>query len=363
MINFNDFKEEYYSIGSEIESSIQRVISSGWYILGKELNSFEKMFAKYLGVKFCLGVGSGTDALSISLKSLGIGIGDEVITSSFTAYPTITGIINSGATPVLVDINIENALMNYKFIEEKINKKTKAILPVHLYGQCCDIHSIQEIASKYKLKIVEDCAQSAGATYKNRKAGTFGDIGAFSFYPTKNLGAYGDAGAITTDSEDLYLKAKLIRNYGQEDRYNHKLNGYNSRLDEIQAAILSTKLKYLDEWNKKRFKIASKYRKNLKNVNLLENNLYCEHVYHLFVVKSNNREKLMGHLNENDIQTLIHYPRPVNREDAFSKFDSYNFQNAEQLSKQIFSLPNNPWLKDDQTDFIIESINNFPNEK
>ena len=362
MIKFNNFNTEYNFIKSEIDASISRVISSGWYILGIELSNFEKLFSKYLGANYCVGVGSGTDALTISLMSLNIGKGDEVITTSLTAYPTITGILNSGAKPVLVDVYKSNALMDVEKIEAKINKKTKAIMPVHLYGQSCDMNRIKKIAKKHNLTVVEDCAQATGALYKGKKVGTIGDCGAFSFYPTKNLGSYGDGGAIITNSEEIYLKAKLYRNYGQEDKYNHTLNGLNSRLDEVQAAVLATKLKFLDSWNQKRRKIAKKYSTELETVDFLKNDSDSVHVHHLYVVKSNNRDKLMNHLTKNGVEALIHYPLPINKQKAFAKIGNGTYKNADEITKQILSLPINPWLKDDEINSIIEITNLLPNE-
>jgi len=362
LIKFNNFNTEYNFIKSEIDTSIARVISSGWYILGIELSNFEKLFSKYLGANYCVGVGSGTDALTISLMSLNIGKGDEVITTSLTAYPTITGILNSGAKPVLVDVYKSNALMDVEKIEAKINKKTKAIMPVHLYGQSCDMNMITKIAKKHNLAVVEDCAQATGALYKGKKVGTIGDCGAFSFYPTKNLGAYGDGGAIVTNSEKIYLKAKLYRNYGQEDKYNHTLNGLNSRLDEIQAAVLATKLKFLDNWNRKRREIAKKYSTELKTVDFLKNDSDSLHVHHLYVIKSNNRDKLINHLTKNGVETLIHYPLPINKQKAFFKMENETYENADKITKQILSLPINPWLKDDEINSIIEIINSILNE-
>jgi len=361
LIKFNNFNTEYNFIKSEIDASIARVISSGWYILGIELSNFEKLFSKYLNANYCVGVGSGTDALTISLMSLNIGKGDEVITTSLTAYPTITGILNSGAKPVLVDVYKSNALMDVEKIEAKINKKTKAIMPVHLYGQSCDMNMIKKIAKKHNLTVVEDCAQATGTLYKGKKVGTIGDCGAFSFYPTKNLGAYGDGGAIITNNEEIYLKAKLYRNYGQEDKYNHTLNGLNSRLDEVQAAVLTTKLKFLDSWNEKRRKIAKKYSTELETVDFLKNDSDSLHVHHLYVVKSNNRDKLMNHLTKNGVETLIHYPLPINKQKAFFKMGNGTYKNADEITKQILSLPINPWLKDDEINSIIEIINSLPN--
>jgi len=359
MILFNNFIFEYQSIKKEIDQAISKVLNSGWFILGKELEQFEKEFANYLNVKYCVGVGSGTDAITLSLMALDIGYGDEVITTNLTAFPTITGIFRSGAKPVVVDILIEDGLINPDLIEKKINKKTKAIVPVHLYGQSCEMNNIIEIARKNKLKIVEDCAQAAGSVYGNKKTGTLGDCGAFSFYPTKTIGAYGDGGAITTNCELLYKKLITMRNYGQSSRYHHDYDGLNSRLDEIQATILRIKLKYLDKWNNIRGQIAQCYNDNLKKVEPIRENHYGKHAYHLYVIQSSQREKLQVHLNKNGIQTLIHYPIPVNKQKAFYFQKDEKLPNAEKFSNEILSIPIRHSLQRKEVDKIIKCINEF----
>jgi dTDP-4-amino-4,6-dideoxygalactose transaminase len=359
LIEFNNFSREYSSLGDEINSVIKEVISSGKYILNDRVSEFEKNFSNYLDVQHCVAVASGTDALTISLIALGIGPGDEVITSGMTAYPTIIGILNSGAKPVLVDINLDNILINAEKIEDVITDKTKAIIPVHLYGQSCNMDKIIDISNKFNLHIIEDCAQSTGTLYKNKMTGTIGSCGAFSFYPTKNLGCYGDGGAITTNNDEIYSKAKLLRNYGQGSSYQYNINGMNSRLDELQAAVLSKKLKYLNIWNNRRNDIAKKYIQDIKNLTLLAKDPNSSHSYHLFVGRSNDRKKLSKYLKENGVQTLVHYPISINEQVAFKEYKSKILNNAYQASKEIISLPINPWLKDDEVDFIIETINNF----
>jgi len=359
MIYFNDFISEYKLIKDEINNAISKVLDSGWYILGKEVESFEKDFAKYLGVKYCVGVASGMDAITISLMGLGIKEGDEVITTNFTAYPTITGIMRSGAKPILVDIKIKDGLIDPDDIEKRINDRTKAIIPVHLFGQSCAMDKICSLAKKYRLKIVEDCAQSAGSTFNKSKLGTIGDCGAFSFYPTKNIGAIGDGGLISTNNDSLYNKFLLLRNYGQNSRYKHEINGLNSRLDELQASILKVKLKYLDSSNDKRRQFAMNYNENLVNVEPLKDNGFGHHVYHLYVVKCSNRLKLQKHLKEKGIQTIIHYPHPINKQKAFPYQNNEHFPRAEELTKNILSLPIHPYLKIGQLEKIISSINRF----
>lgn len=359
MIRFNNFKVQYADIREEIDKAVHRVLESGWFILGRELETFEKEFAEYVGSNYCVGVGCGTDALALSLMALGIGRGNEVITSNMTAFSTIAGIMQSGATPVVIDISYEDGLMDVTRIEEKINKNTKAILPVHLYGQCCNMDLICDLALEYGLRVVEDCAQSVGATFRGKRAGCIGDIGAFSFYPTKNLGAYGDAGAVTTDDEMIYRRLLGLRNYGQRVRYYHDDFGINSRLDEIQAAILRAKMKYLDRWNEKRRCCATTYREKLLKVSCLKNNSYGIPVYHLFVIKTKKRDKLMGYLKTQKIQTLIHYPVPIHMQKAFCHQKDDAFPHTRRFADEIVSIPIYPELSEINQEKIMEAINEF----
>ncbi len=359
MILFNNFKKLHYYIKDEIESAVAAVMNSGWYVLGKELESFELNFAEYLGTKFCVGVASGTEAIALGLMVNGIKQGDEVITTNLTAYPTITGIIQAGATPVVVDISEDDGLIDVTKIEKKITKRTKAIVPVHLYGQCCNLAEIDSIAKRFGLIVIEDCAQSTGATFGNKKCGTIGDCGAFSFYPTKNLGCYGDGGAVTTNNKTLFNKLLSYRNYGQTKRYYHETKGINSRLDEIQAAILNVKLKYLDEWNFTRNKIASFYKANLNGVKFLTEHKYGNSVNHLFVIKADNRYKLLNHLEVNGVQTLIHYPIPINKQAAFYWQKTEIMNNSEHFAKSILSLPIHPYLTQKEIDKVVKTVNEF----
>jgi dTDP-4-amino-4,6-dideoxygalactose transaminase len=361
MILFNDFVSEYQSIKSEIDQAIQSVLQRGWFILGEELKQFESELANYLGVNYCAGVASGTDALSLSLMALEIGAGDEVITTNFTAFPTIVGIVNTGATPVVVDCQLADGLIDPQAIESQITPKTKAIIPVHLYGQCCDMNRIQKIAHDHNLKVVEDCAQACGADYQGKKAGSMSDCAGFSFYPTKNLGAYGDAGAIVTNDERLYQKIVALRNYGQSSRYQHDARGVNSRLDEIQAAILRVKLKYLDEWNEKRITFGETYTAKLKNVDLLKHQR-GKHVYHLFVIRSPKREQLRENFKSNDIQTLVHYPVTVSHQKAYRGRSSQQLNNSERLADEVLSLPIHPWMKPEEIDKVVEVVCEFQEE-
>lgn len=356
-IPFNNFEREYLNSKKVIDSAISDVLKSAWFILGNQTKSFEQEFADYIGVKYCIGLSSGTDAIALALISQNIGIGDEVITTNMTAFPTITGIMQSGASPVVVDIYQETGLINVSEIKKNITKKTKAILPVHLYGQSCDMDKINKIAHKHNLIVIEDCAQSVGSLYNGNKTGTFGICSAFSFYPTKNLGAYGDAGAIVTNDKDCYEKVMQLRNYGQSVRYIHDSPGYNCRIDELQAAILRVKLKDLDNKNKKRREIASIYKKELRaDFCLIENN-YSLSNYHLFVIKSKDRDKLSKKLLQNGVSNLIHYPIPINKQKAFPGSSNNQYPNTETFASEILSIPIFPELTEDEIKYIIEIIN------
>lgn len=346
MIVMNDFKKEYSLLSREINEAISRVLESGWYILGKEVESFELEFADYIGSKYCVAVANGLEALQISLLALGIRKGDEVLTVSNTAVATVLAVSNVGAKPVFVDVN-DFYQMDANKIEEKINSRTKAILPVHLFGQMADMRSIMRIAKKYNLKIVEDACQAHGATQKAKKSGSLGDLGCFSFYPTKNLGAYGDGGAIVTDSKILYEKCLMLRNYGQKNRYEHEIQGLNSRLDEIQAAVLKVKLRHLDRFVQKRNKIADLYISSLNGVEqikLPDTFIGNYHAYHLFVVQAQNRDGLMAYLKENGVQSLVHYPIPVHQQKCYTEFNKIKLTKTEHFAENIISLPVHPMM-------------------
>jgi dTDP-4-amino-4,6-dideoxygalactose transaminase len=363
MIPFNDFKAQYKQLRQPIDQAVRRVMESGWFVLGTEVRKFEKEFATYLQSHFCVGVASGTEALTLSLLAQGIGPGDEVITTNVTAFPTITGIVQSGAQPVVVDILPENGLMDPERIIPKITKKTKAIIPVHLYGQACDMQAIMDIAEEFGLVVIEDCAQAVGAKQKGRFCGTFGISGAFSFYPTKNLGAHGDAGAIVTQNKATYEKLLLLRNYGQSNRYYHDQMGLNSRLDELQAAILRAKLPFLNQWNRKRSENALFYRLYLEGVTFLKPAIGNEDVYHLFVVKDKNRQARIDFLKQEGIAALIHYPIPINRQKAFPYQQNEHFPESERFCNQIMSLPIYPELTDLQLHKIANTFNAFHAKK
>jgi dTDP-4-amino-4,6-dideoxygalactose transaminase len=359
MIPFVNFEREYVEIGGEVSQVIQRVLRSGWFILGEEVEKFEEEFSKYVGARFGIGVNSGSDALYLAVKALGISNGDEVITVSHTMISTVDAITRNGAKPIFADIKPETYLLDVSKIETKISDKTRAIIPVHLYGHPVDMGQLMEIADKHNLYVIEDACQAHGAEYLNRKVGSIGDIGCFSFYPTKNLGAYGDGGMLVTNSEELADKLRKMRNYGQSKKYYYDSLGVNSRLDEIQAAILRTKLRHLDEWNEKRRKLAKLYTELLDNTDVIKpiEKEYAKHVYHLYVIRHKQRDKLQQYLLNQRIQTLIHYPIPVHMQKAYMRPDKLPI--TEKICREILSLPMNPWLKEEEAKIISEYIHKY----
>ena len=383
-------KAQYLSYRDEINSAIQNVLDSGWYILGNEVQLFEEEFARYIGVIRGIGVGSGTEALHLALCACGIGHGDEVITVSHTAVATVAAIELAGATPVLVDIDPDFYTIDPEKIESAITSHTKAIIPVHIYGHPADMDPIVEIAEKHNLKVIEDCAQAHGAIYysgqmseirgqKNkeshssintanpikkypRKVGTLGDMGCFSFYPTKNLGALGDGGMVVTNNEKLAEKAKLLHEYGWAERYVSHITGWNTRLDEIQAAILRVKLKHLDEDNSKRVRIAELYSKELEACDIIlpKQRKDSAHVYHLYVIRSERRDALLIFLKEKGIGVSIHYPVPVHLQPAYTHLQARDkLPETEKITKEIISLPIYPELSESDIQTTIKTIRDF----
>ena len=359
MIPFVDLKREYAEIGEEVSQAIQHVLRSGWFILGEETEKFEEEFSKYVGARFGIGVNSGSDALYLAVKALGISNGDEVLTVSHTMISTVDAITRNGAKPIFVDINPETYIMDESKIEAKISDKTRAILPVHLYGHPADMQPLIEIADKHGLYVIEDACQAHGSEYQNTKVGSIGEIGCFSFYPTKNLGAYGDGGMIVTNKEELAGKLKKMRNYGQSKKNYHDFAGVNSRLDEIQAAILRTKLRYLDEWNEKRRKFAKLYNERLENMEAITpiEKEYAKHVYHLYVIRHKQRDKLQQNLLKRGVQTLIHYPIPVHMQKAYLTHDK--LPTTERICCEILSLPMNPWLREEEIETICKFVHDY----
>ena len=343
-IPFVNIKAQDESIREELDRAIKNVIDGDLLVGGEVVKAFEKNFASYLGVEYCVGCGNGSDAIEIALKALGIGRGDEVIVPAFSWISTASAVSNVGAEPIFVDVLVDERTINPALIESKITDRTKGIIPVHLYGLPARMNEIKAIADRHDIFILEDCAQAHGAEIKGQKVGSFGDIGTFSFYPSKNLGAYGDGGAIVTDDSALHEKVKRLSNQGQLEKHDHELLGRNSRLDSIQAAILSTKLSYLDQWNDSRIASASKFEKELDGIyhgKIPTVPREYKHVFHLYVIESENRDSLKANLEMASIGCAIHYPTPlpflpIYKYQEHSKGD---FPVAERLSKEVLSLP------------------------
>lgn len=345
----------------ELESKIAEVLNSGWYLQGNQNLNFCENFARYCGTKYALGVANGLDAISIILKGYGIGIGDEVIVPSNTYIASILAISNNGCIPVLVEPDINTYNINLELIEEKITNKTKAIIIVHLYGLAVDVDRIRSLAKKYNLKIIEDAAQSHGAEINGVKVGNLGDAAAFSFYPGKNLGALGDAGGITTNDKFLFEKCKAIANYGSDYKYHHIYKGVNSRLDEIQAAVLDVKLKHLDDDNKRRREISLYYRDNIHNNDVVLPTISDElsHVWHIFALRVKDRKRWIEYLNKNGIQTNIHYPTAPHKQYAYFEWNELTYPVAEKIHREIFSIPISPVLTDVEIEYVVSAINNY----
>lgn len=385
-----DLKAQYKSISEDLDRVTKEVLSSAGYIMGKNVTEFEKEFAEYIGVKHAISVGNGTDALVIALKSLGIGAGDEVITTPFTFFATAETISAVGAVPVFVDVEKDTFNIDPSKIEEKITEKTKAIVPVHIFGQSAKMDEINAIAEKHNLKVIEDACQAIGGKYKGRNIGTLGDIACFSFFPTKNLGCAGDGGIIVTDNDDVATIARALRTHGSGEngqkaynllnnineeidtvqnaddtvynplKYYNYLIGYNTRLDAIQAAILRVKLPYIDEWNAKRREIAKIYDESLKDTDLVtpfvdENNVP---VYHMYILQSEEREAILGKLKENGVATGVYYPVPLHLQKVYKNlgYKEGDMPVAEYLSHRTFAIPVYPELTKEQVDYVIKSI-------
>lgn len=362
-VPFLDLKALYLELKEELDAAYFRVMESGWYILGEEVATFEKDFAKYCDAKYCIGVGNGLDALHLILRAMDIGAGDEVIVPANTYIATWLAVSYAGATPVPVEPDEKTYNIDPTRIEAAITEKTKAILPVHLYGQPADMDPILEIAERYQLKVIEDAAQAHGATYKGKKVGGLGDAAGFSFYPGKNLGAIGDGGAVTTNDHQLAEKIRLLRSYGSRKKYQHELAGFNSRLDELQAAFLCVKLRQLDRWNMRRQEIASRYLAGLQNAELVLPTVapHCEPVWHLFVVRSKTRQALQDHLVMRGVETLIHYPKAPHLQGAYQEMGLAKgaYPIAETLQEEVLSLPIYPQMTDEQVDRVIDASRSF----
>lgn len=362
-IPFVSFEPMHNEINNELEEALLTTLHSNWFVRGKKVEVFEKAFAKYCETQYCIGCGNGLDALMLILKAYGIGEGDEVIVPSNTFIATALAVTYTGATPVFVEPDIDLYTINPQLIEEKITDRTKAIMVVQLYGQSADIDIIKKIADKYKLKLIEDAAQAHGAAYKGKKVGSLGDAAGFSFYPGKNLGALGDAGAIVTNDKELAEKVRALANYGSDYKYHHIYQGNNSRLDEIQAAVLYEKLKNLDRWNEARNSIAQKYLNEIYNKKIIlpKKNKDSSHVWHIFAVRVKERDEFEKYLEKKGIGTTIHYPIPIHLQLAYQNLGLKrgNFPIAEEISETEISLPMYYGLNDEQINYIIKCINEF----
>ena len=362
-VPFVSFLPMERELDNDLRGAFDRVYTRSWYIEGVEDEAFEKAFADYCGTKYCVGVGNGLDALMLSLKALGIGEGDEVIVPSNTYIATALAVTYVGATPVFVEPHLSTFNINPDLIEEKINEHTKAIMPVHLYGQACDMDPIMSIARKYRLRVVEDCAQAHGATYKGQKVGTFGDAAGFSFYPGKNLGALGDAGAVVTNDEEVAKKVRALGNYGSDYKYHHIYQGNNSRLDELQAAFLAAKLPHLERMNAERRKIADRYLTEIKNEKVVLPVVGEEFtpVWHIFGIRCAEKDKLEKHLNDAGIGTNKHYPIPMHLQECYKDlgFKEGDFPIAEEISKTELSIPMYYGMTDEEVGYVVEKINEF----
>lgn len=359
MISFLDLHKINARFEDKIKDKINEVINSGWYILGKQCANFETNFAQYCGVKHCIGVANGLDALRIIIKAYEFNKNDEIIVPANTYIASILAITDNLCKPVLIEPDINTYNIDAKSIEEKITNKTKAIMVVHLYGQVCNMEPIYALAKKYNLKIIEDCAQAHGANFKGKKVGSLGDAAGFSFYPGKNLGALGDAGCITTNDDLLASKIRALANYGSHKKYENLYAGLNSRLDELQAGILDIKLKHLDSDNQKRKEIADYYMKNIKNENIILPKIDIDHVWHLFVIRTKFRDKLQKYLNENNIQTIIHYPIPPHKQECYKDFNNLSLPITEQIHNEVLSIPISPVMTQDEILEITKILNKW----
>jgi dTDP-4-amino-4,6-dideoxygalactose transaminase len=358
-IPFLDLKQPYLELKTELDSAFQRVMNSGWFIHGAELKAFETEFADYCNVKYCIGVGNGLDALHLILRAMDIGAGDEVIVPSNTFIATWLAVSYAGATPVPVEPDEATYNIDPKRIEAAITERTKAIMPVHLYGQPADMDPILVIAARYHLNVIEDAAQAHGARYKGKRTGGLGDAAGFSYYPGKNLGAFGDGGAVTTNDPVIAERVRRLSNYGSQVKYAHDVKGFNSRLDELQAALLRVKLRHLDAWNGRRRQVADQYFQKLSAQDYLilpDVPPWAEHVWHLFVVRTPERDRLQKYLTDCGVQTLIHYPTPPHKQGAYKSMQDLNLPIAERMSREILSLPMGPHLSMTMVDEISQHI-------
>jgi dTDP-4-amino-4,6-dideoxygalactose transaminase len=365
IVKMFNLERDHEDIKKDLLRIFEDVLSDGEFIQGKEVKALEESFASYIGVKYAIGVGNGTDAIRIGGLALGLKAGDKFVTTPNTYVASAMALSMQGLVPLFCDIELETYNMDPEKLEDllKREKDIKLCIPVHLYGHPCRMDEIMRVCKTHGVKVMEDACQAHGALYKEKKVGSFGDVAAFSFYPTKNLGCYGDGGIVVTDSEEIYRRAMMLRNYGQTDKHVHAIEGFNSRLDEVQAAFLKYKLKQLDYWNEKRRHNAWLYRKELENSPLIlpTEASWARHVYHLYVVRSKERDSLRQYLSDNGVMTLIHYPTPIHLQGAYSSlgFKEGSFTNAEQVAREIISLPMYPTLKQDEIIHVCKCIRGF----
>ena len=363
MIPFGELKSQFLSIEPEVRAAIDDVLESAWYIFGKHCKAFEEEFAAYVGTAHAAGVGSGTEAIHIALVAVGVRPGDEVITVANTCVPTVAAISAAGAVPALVDIDPATMTLDAASLDAAITPRTRAIVPVHLYGHPCDVDPILEVANRHGIPVVEDCAHAHGTEYRGRRCGTFGAAAAFSFYPSKNLGAYGDGGAVTTNDAALDAAVRRLRNYGEETRYHHATQGFNSRLDEIQAAVLRVKLGHLGAWNQARRERAARYIRLLEDlpITVPVEAPWARHSFHLFVIRSARRDDLQAHLGKRGIATLLHYPIPIHLQPAYAGLHRPrgSFPQAERACDEVLSLPMYAELPFEHVERIAEAIRDF----
>lgn len=361
MVAFLDLVKINKRFQAEFESATKAVLESGWYVRGEQNKAFGREFGAYCGVKHSIGCANGLDALRLAIKALDLGAGDEIIVGANTYIASILAISDSGCTPVFVEPSLEDYNIDVNAIESHITPRTKAIMVVHLYGQVAQMQKIWDIAQKYKLSIIEDCAQAHGAVYQGKMAGALGDVGGFSFYPGKNLGALGDGGAVVTQDEVLAKKLEALGNYGSHIKYENIYKGLNSRLDELQAAFLRIKLRMLESDNKRRKEIARLYRNHIHNTHIILPQCTSEegHVWHLFVVRCAQREQLQSYLTQKGIETLIHYPIPPHKQAAYKEYNHLHLPITEQLHKEVLSLPISPVMSTKEVQIVIEAINGF----
>jgi dTDP-4-amino-4,6-dideoxygalactose transaminase len=365
MIKFLDLYKINQQYKHDLQAAFERVLNSGWFILGTEVKLFEEQFAQFCGIEHCIGVANGLDALILILRAYKeIGVmkdGDEVLVPANTYIASILAISANKLTPVLVEPDIHTYNIDPLLIETKITSKTKAILPVHLYGQLCDMDAINAIAKKHDLKVIEDCAQAHGASINGRRAGNFGDAAGFSFYPGKNLGALGDAGAVTTNDSDLAKTLRALLNYGSHKKYENLYKGINSRLDELQAALLSVKLNHLEAETAERRKIANRYLQEIKNPRIVLPNVKNQeaHVWHLFVIRTTDRDKFQEFLTDNNIQTVIHYPIPPHKQEAYKEWGNLSYPISEKIHAEVISIPISPVMPSNEVQSVIDIINSY----